>query len=321
MDTKRIVDLSERIRNNVSKVIVGKDEVVNLMLTSMYASGHILLEDVPGTGKTMLARCISKSVSCEFTRVQFTPDLLPSDLTGLNVFSQSTGDFSFKKGPVFTNILLADEINRATPRTQSSLLECMEERQVTVDGETRKLDAPFLVVATQNPLETSGTFPLPEAQMDRFFCRLKNGYPSPEEGLQVLMKNEGRVPFNDLEEITNGQEIVEIAKEITNVKVNDTVKEYIADIIEVTRNHDQIIGGISPRGSISLMRGVQAYAALNGRDYAIPDDVQYLAIHCLAHRLTVKGFSALGKTQTQEKIISDILEMVPVPTEVIATED
>ena len=318
METNKVVELAGKIRENISKVIVGKDEIIDLMLVSLFSKGHVLLEDVPGVGKTMMAKCLSKSISCEFTRVQFTPDLLPSDLTGLNVYSQKTGDFSFKSGPVFTNILLADEINRATPRTQSSLLECMEEGQVTVDGETRKLTPPFFVIATQNPLETQGTFPLPEAQNDRFFMRLKNGYPSKEEGMQILDRNEHKNPFGDLLSITNGEEVNEIAAEISsNVKVNNTVKQYILEIIEKTRNSDQIIGGASPRASIAIMRGVQAYAAIQGRDYSIPDDVKYLAVHCLAHRISVKGFSALGKTETQERIIKEILDSVPVPTEKI----
>ncbi len=321
METKRIVDLTERIMNNVSKVLVGRDEVCRLLLVSIYANGHVLLEDVPGVGKTMLAKCIAKSVSSQFKRVQFTPDLLPTDLTGLNVFNQKTSEFYFKAGPVFTNILLADEINRATPRTQSSLLECMDERQVTVDGITMKLDEPFLVVATQNPLETSGTFPLAEAQNDRFFCRLKNGFPTFAEGRMILNMNEGSEPFLNLEVITDAAEIVSISHEIKQVKVNLAVKQYIIDIIEETRHHEEIIGGISPRGSIHMLRGVQALAAVSGRDYAIPDDVKYLAQHCFPHRLTIKGFSAYGKTETQERIIADIIERVPVPTEQIDDND
>lgn len=322
METNRIVELAGRIRTNISKVIVGKEDIINLMLVSLFSKGHVLLEDVPGTGKTMMAKCLSKSISCQFTRVQFTPDLLPSDLTGLNVYSQKTGDFSFKSGPIFTNILLADEINRATPRTQSSLLECMEEYQVTVDGLTRKLPPPFFVIATQNPLETQGTFPLPEAQMDRFFMRLKNGYPTKEEGMSILDRNEHTNPFLDLESITNGDEINEISAEISkNVKVNDTVKQYILEIVEKTRSSEQIIGGTSPRASIAIMRGIQAYAAIKGRDYAIPDDVKDLTVHCLSHRIMVKGFSAFGKTETQERIIQEILDSVPVPTEKIETTE
>ena len=322
METNKIVELAGRIRTNISKVIVGKEDIIDLMLVSLFSKGHVLLEDVPGTGKTMMAKCLSKSISCQFTRVQFTPDLLPSDLTGLNVYSQKTGDFSFKSGPIFTNILLADEINRATPRTQSSLLECMEEYQVTIDGMTRKLTPPFFVVATQNPLETQDTFRLPEPQMDRFFMRLKNGYPTIEEGKRILDRNEHTNPFEDLESITNGEEINEISAEISkNVKVNDTVKQYILEIVEKTRSSEQIIGGTSPRASIAIMRGVQAYAAIKGRDYAIPDDVKDLAVHCLSHRIMVKGFSAFGKTETQERIIQEILDSVPVPTEKIDTTE
>ena len=317
METKKIVELSAKIRDNIGKVIVGKGDIVDLMLVALYSKGHVLLEDVPGVGKTMAAKCLSRSISCEFTRVQFTPDLLPSDLTGLNVYNMKTSEFSFKHGPVFTNILLADEINRATPRTQSSLLECMEEAQVTVDGETRKLSPPFFVMATQNPLETQGTFPLPEAQMDRFIMRLKNGYPNKEEGIMILSKNASTIPFNQLESITNAEEIIEIQNMVSDVKVNETVKAYILDLTEATRHNDQIMCGASPRATIALMRACQTYAAMQGREYVIPDDVKFLVVHVYSHRLSVKGFSAFGKTETQERIMQDIVDSIPVPTEKI----
>ena len=314
MDTNRVVEISQKVRENISKVMVGRNDTIDLLLTALLAKGHVLLDDVPGIGKKMMAKCLAKSISIELKRVQFTPDLLPSDLTGLNVYSQKTSTFNFKEGPIFTNILLAAEINRATPRTQSSLLECMEERQVTVDGVTRKLDSFFLVIATQNPLETQGIFPLPEAQNDRFFCRLKNGHPTKGDGFTILTNNESKDPFDDLTPVTTKAEIEAISQETNQVLVSQEIQEYMMNIVEETRNHEQIIGGISPRASIALLKGIQAYAAIKGRTYAIPEDVKYLSQFCLPHRLTLRGTGAYSKSEAQNRIIGDILENVPMPS-------
>jgi MoxR-like ATPase len=315
MKLNEIKQLSDRIKSNISKVLVGKDDVIEKVLMSLFCSGHVLLEDVPGVGKTMLAKCLAKSVDCEFKRIQFTPDLLPSDLTGINFFDQKNGEFVFRKGPLFSNIVLADEINRATPRTQSSLLECMEERQITVDGETRMLALPFFVIATQNPIEIRGTFPLPEAQLDRFFMRIKLGYPDAKEGREILDRFQMTNPLPALECVVSSSNIIEAQDSFSSVIINDAVKNYIMDIIEATRKSDKISLGVSPRGSLAMMKASQICAVLDGRDFVMPDDVKNIAIPVLAHRIILKGHAISGGTINAETSISEILKKIPAPTE------
>lgn len=315
MEISDIKQLCEKVKTNISKVIVGKEDVIDLVMVSLLASGHVLLEDVPGVGKTMLAKCLAKSIDCDFNRIQFTPDLLPSDITGINYYNQKNCEFEFRPGPVFTNILLADEINRATPRTQSSLLECMEEKQVTTDGETKSLSRPFLVIATQNPVEIQGTFPLPEAQLDRFLIKLKIGYPLLEESRKMLDIFEKRSPFETIDCVTNKQEIIEAQNTLSKVKISGLVKDYIVEIVEGTRTFDNVILGVSPRGCIALMKASQAYAALQARDFVTPDDVKRMAVPVLAHRLLVKGYAMSEETKASETAILQILDRIKVPLE------
>lgn len=315
MELKQIKLLGEKIKNNINKVIVGKDDIIDLVLVSLFCSGHVLLDDVPGVGKTVLAKSLTKSIACEYKRIQFTPDLLPSDLTGINYYNQKMGEFVFRPGPIFAHIVLADELNRATPRTQSSLLECMEEGQVTVDGETKTLEKPFLVIATQNPIETQGTFPLPEAQLDRFFMRLRMGYPTPQEVKLILDRFQHSSPLPAIESVVAAGEIVDAQESFTAVKVKDVLKEYIIDIIESTRKHDRILLGVSPRGSLALMRGAQVHAIMKGRDFVTPDDVKAVAIPVLSHRLILKGHAISSGTLAAEAVIEDILKKVVAPVE------
>ncbi|GGF90275.1 AAA family ATPase [Paenibacillus abyssi] len=314
MELKEIRMMADRIRDNVGKVIVGKDNVIDMMLIALMTSGHILLEDVPGTGKTLLAKALAKSLQCNFKRIQFTPDLLPSDLSGIQYFNQKTSDFEFRAGPLFTNVLLADEINRATPRTQSSLLECMEECQVSVDGETRQLSRPFLVIATQNPIDQQGTFPLPEAQLDRFLLKIKMGYPSMEEGLHILKRFKAVNPLDELMNVVGIHELVDAQASYTNVFVSDDILTYVLQLVERTRNHEEVAIGVSPRGSQALLRAVQAHAVLRGRDYASPDDVKAMALPVLGHRM-IPSSSHRARHQAAERIIHTILNEVPVPSE------
>lgn len=315
MELSDVRNLAGLVKANISKVLVGREDTIDMVLISLFCGGHVLLEDVPGVGKTMLAKCLAKSLVCDFKRIQFTPDLLPSDLTGINYFDQKQGDFVFRPGPLFTNIVLADEINRATPRTQSSLLECMEEGQITVDGETRKLRKPFFVIATQNPIETRGTFPLPEAQLDRFFMRLKMGYPSPQEGKDILQRFKSEDPLAALETTASDETVISAQTLVNTVKVTDAVEQYIIDIIEATRQEEKILLGVSPRGSIALMRAAQVRAILEDRDFVMPDDVKKVAVPVLAHRLIMKGHAIAGGTMNAENIVLEILKKVPVPTE------
>ena len=314
MELERIKNMAQQIKENINKVIVGKEEVLDLLMVALIANGHVLVEDVPGTGKTMLAKSLTLSLGCQYKRIQFTPDLLPSDITGMNIFNQKTFDFEFKPGPVFTNIILADEINRATPRTQSSLLECMEERQITIDGVTRKLEAPFFVIATQNPVETQGTFPLPEAQLDRFFLKLKIGYPTTEEALGILGRFIQHNPLEELKSVVSGEEIAEAQQSYQKVLVSQPIREYIIKIIEKSRTMEQIVLGVSPRGSLALMRASQVYAILQGRSYVLPDDIKALVKPVLGHRMIVKSTYGIKGNQT-EPVLEEILESVPVPTE------
>ena len=306
------VEYKQKVLDNCGKVIKGKNEVIEKVLISFLCSGHILLEDVPGTGKTMLLRAFAKTVGGSFKRVQFTPDLLPSDLTGINFYNQATGEFQFRPGPVFANLVLADEINRATPRTQSSLLEAMAEHQVTVDGNTYPMAEPFMIMATQNPLESFGTFPLPEAQTDRFFMRLSLGYMAREEELSVLRGEDTVQLVNELTQQVTNEETAQLKKAVQSVAVSDDVAGYIMDIIQATREHKHIRIGVSTRGALALYKASQAAAALDGRNYVTPQDVKKLAPCILAHRLTVGSSIRQGE---DEALINEILENVKVPLE------
>jgi len=312
MEYRDIAPLAAAIGRSIATVIVGKEKETELILTALLAGGHVLLEDVPGTGKTTLAKSLAKSLSCAFSRVQFTPDLLPSDITGLRVYSQHSGEFSFIKGPVFTNILLADEVNRATPRTQSALLECMEERQVTEGGVTYPLAAPFLVIATQNPVETQGTFPLPEAQLDRFLIRLSLGYPKGEEAITLMERFIRSQPLADVTPVARAEDLTQGAQLVCQCRVERDVMRYMAALCEAARDPQKVRLGPSPRALLALMRCCQALAAIRGRDYVIPDDVKALAVPVLAHRIVLRGFSM---DMTAEDFVRSLLASVPAPTE------
>ncbi len=312
MEYKDISALARKLRENIGKVIVGKEDQIELILTAMLSGGHILLEDVPGTGKTTLAKALAKSLSCDFSRVQFTPDLLPADITGMRVYNQQTGAFTFLKGPAFTNILLADEINRATPRTQSALLECMEERQITEGGVTYHLEEPFLVIATQNPVDTQGTFPLPEAQLDRFLMRLSLGYPSREESVAMMERFIRSQPMDTVQSVAQGSDIREAAGLCRQCAVSADLMEYMVALCEAARNPEKVRLGPSPRALLALMRCCQAMAAIRGRDYVIPDDVKLLAVPVLSHRILLRGISY---QTTSETFVQELLKEVPAPTE------
>ena len=312
MEYAQIAVMAKKLQENIGKVIVGKETQVELILTAMLAGGHVLLEDVPGTGKTTMAKSLAKSLSCAFSRIQFTPDLLPSDITGLRIYNQKEGEFTFIKGPAFTNILLADEINRATPRTQSALLECMEERQITEGGVTYQLSDPFLVIATQNPVETQGTFPLPEAQLDRFLMQLSLGYPTQDEAVFLLQRFIHDQPLAAIEPVAQAEQINEAAQLCKQCAVSEDIMRYMAALCEAARDPAKVRLGPSPRALLALMRCAQALAAIRGRDYVIPDDVKELAVPVLAHRIEMRNISYQNDSK---RFLKDLLETVPVPTE------
>jgi len=306
-------DILKTIKNNIEKVIVGRKDTIDLLLTALIADGHVLLEDVPGTGKTLLAKSMAKSINLVFSRIQFTPDLLPSDVTGINYFDQKENSFELQKGPVFTHILLADEINRATPRTQSSLLESMEERQVTIDGDTYLLNYPFFVIATQNPIETEGTYPLPEAQLDRFLMQISMGYPTKEEELAILDRFGAGNPLDDLTPVCTAEDLAALKKASEQIYVHPLLKNYLVDLVQATRQDSQIMDGVSPRGSLGLYRAVRAFALIQGRDYVVPEDIKTLAVPVLAHRLTTAR--AFGLQSSNQEIMKRLLSKIPLPTE------
>jgi MoxR-like ATPase len=306
--------IAERLHQSVERVIVGKTEVVRLAMVALLCEGHILLEDVPGIGKTTLAKAIARSLGCSFRRIQFTPDLMPSDVTGINFYNQKLGEFVFREGPLIAQVVLADEINRATPRTQAALLEAMEERQITVEGVTTTLPRPFLVVATQNPVELEGTFPLPEAQLDRFLVRLRLGYPDEEEEDEILSRFESSSPLDDLTPVVEGDELVRLAEALKHLHVEPTVRRYAVQIVRETRNDPAFELGGSPRASLALFRTARAHAAISGRDYVLPDDVKTMAPYVLPHRLILSSQARL-RGRDADELLAELLQRVPVPIE------
>jgi MoxR-like ATPase len=312
IEVSQIQAFAEKVMENVEQVIVGKRAAVELTVVGLLSQGHLLIEDVPGVGKTMLARSLAASVGCSFGRIQFTPDMLPSDVTGVSIFNQATREFEFRAGPVISQIVLTDEINRATPKTQAALLEAMEERQLTVDGVTHDLPKPFMVLATQNPIEYEGTFPLPEAQLDRFLLRVRIGYPALEDEIVVLERQQYHHPVEDLEAVVTEEDVLQAQEGIRAVHVSPAVKRYIVELIDQTRNHQDVYLGASPRGSLTLYRTGQARAALQGRDFVLPDDVKALALPALAHRVILSPRARLREL-TAEHVVQEILDTLPVP--------
>jgi MoxR-like ATPase len=309
-----ISEVAAQVRENIKRVIVGKDEIIDLMLVAVLSEGHVLLEDVPGTGKTTLAKSMAASLGCTFRRIQFTPDLLPGDVTGVNFFNQKTQSFEFRPGPILSQVVLADEINRATPRTQSALLEAMQERQMTIDGQTRPLPRPFLVMATQNPIELEGTFPLPEAQVDRFLLRVAIGYPDEQQENLILKRFKTSDPLEDLEPVTDPDTVTGLIAQVREIHVAEPVQNYIVAIARRTRTHEEIDLGASPRATLALYRTSQARAAIHERDFVLPDDVKVLAPYVLTHRIQINPQTRL-RGRRPEDIVSDLVNTVPVPVE------
>ena len=308
----RAREIAARIADNMKKVIVGKDHAVELGIIALMCQGHVLIEDVPGVGKTMLARSLARSADCVFKRIQFTPDLLPTDITGVSIYNQKSGEFEFRAGPIIAQLVLADEINRATPKTQSALLEAMEERQVTVEGVTHFVPQPFMVMATQNPVEYEGTFPLPEAQLDRFLLMINLGYPTHEEELAIVENQRLTHPIETLQPVVTAEEIVGLQQATRDVYLDDLIKEYIVSLTAATRSHDDISLGSSPRGSLALFRGAQAMALVRGRDFVLPDDIKELAVPMISHRIIVSAVARMRGVHSRD-VVSSITEQVPVP--------
>lgn len=311
MDLKKFEQFRSQVQNNVSKVIIGKEEAIDLMMVTFLSSGHLLIEDIPGMGKTMMIKAFSKTLDLPFKRIQFTPDLMPSDITGIHFYNQKSGEFQFKEGPLFSNIVLADEINRATPRTQSALLEAMEEKQVTSDGETRLLERPFMVMATQNPVESYGTFPLPEAQLDRFMLRIKLGYTTKTQEKKIILNNIGD-PLMHIQPLLNREDVLSLIESVSLITIADDVLDYIIDIVNNIRSKDEVTLKVSPRGSIALFKAAQAYAAIFGRSYILPEDIKYLAPFVLNHRMSIRGVNGID---AQMAYVTRLVDEVPVPLE------
>jgi len=308
----KVQSITDQLVGNIEQVIVGKTDAVRLTVISLLCQGHLLIEDVPGTGKTMLAKSLARSIGCSFNRIQFTPDMLPSDVTGVSIFNQKTNEFEYRPGPVMAQVVLTDEINRATPKTQAALLEAMEERQVTVDGETHPLPEPFLVLATQNPIEYEGTFPLPEAQMDRFMLRIHLGYPTTAFEVKMLTNQQLKHPIDTLQQVVGVEDLLEAQQRVREVRISGEIKRYIVNLVENTRNHAELYLGASPRGSLALFRTAQARAAVDGRDYALPDDVKAMAVPALAHRLIVGSAARIREVDARD-IVQELLDRTPVP--------
>src|SRR4051812_9777652 len=313
-DTEEILSLLGRLLENVGSVVLGKPEVIKLAVVALLAEGHVLIEDVPGVGKTLLARALAASIDCSFKRLQFTPDLLPSDILGSSVYNAASGEFVYKEGPIFANVILADEINRTTPRTQSALLEAMSARQVSVEGKTSPLAPPFIVLATQNPYEFEGTYVLPESQLDRFMIRLKMGYPVRSEERKVLTSHRGGEPVETLTPVLTADDILQLQRVVRNVRVEDSIADYLLDLVHATRKGEDLHVGVSTRGALTLYRAAQSLALVSGRDYVVPDDIKTLAVPVLAHRVVGKSFLQAGEFGAAEAIIRDIVDRLRVPS-------